>query len=325
MDRPLEFRVFLPLLTKADASWMHPGFWAEYQHHITEIKNELIVNKKSFGEKRKDRYLVGYPHYGIKYRSENKLEIKIRKRQYDASDRCAEDWGKIKLGKGRLAEKRSNIVTLLQDMGYADRSALDLANMKNERFVTASKKRKAMSIGSIQLEVCKLKVFREDDALTKSSNGQPECDSDSDAEIDTPEGTDACGKDVGEGSTPVLKPRRKWVSFAVEGTLNGINNFLDGNDTLQAVWWAYSIAHRVSIEQPDECKATFFLPVVGGYPTWCRYVGGAESGTGVDDAEFAAFQADSDAFLKSLRTKRQVSTSSQTEQQEEPASLCLVS
>lgn len=72
---------------------------------------------------------------------------------------------------------------------------------------------------------------------------------------------------------------RKWISIAIEGSLQDIQNFLysksyELNLILEALNQALEIV-RCDINVAT-VKSKVFLPVVGGYPTWVRIAANSE-------------------------------------------------
>lgn len=144
----MEFRVFLPLLTELDRSWLSAEEISAYTTSVANIK----VGSTLAPEVRADSYFVGKPFFGLKYRHGTKLEIKVRDKNVVKG---VEKWTKYKLGKKNLEKYKPEIAEILTTAGYA----VDGTTLEIEHQIAVEKSRQNVELDDLTLELCQLKVL----------------------------------------------------------------------------------------------------------------------------------------------------------------------
>ena len=222
----MEFRVFLPRLLPSEdpsVSTLLSKYDRALQSLISAFGGE---DNRPQPENREDLYLVGGVHFGVKFRSGKKLEVKIRRKKLALN---IEHWKKVKLGKKSVAFYKNEILGLIAE--EADQQLPEDASLIDaETYVAVQKVRMMQLTGEVSKEICFI-------------------------------------------SSP--KTTRLWISIAIEGSLEDIQNFLRTNSNPESdvgrILEALRIAAEIAKNETLISRANpIFLPVVAGYPTWVR-------------------------------------------------------
>jgi hypothetical protein len=146
----MEFRVFLPrLLPSEDPS--SSILLSKYDHALQSLIAAFGgEDNRPQPENREDLYLVGGVHFGVKFRSGKKLEVKIRRKKLDLN---IEHWKKVKLGKKSIAFYKNEILGLIA--AEADHQLPEDASLiDSETFVAVQKVRMMQLTGEVSKEIC---------------------------------------------------------------------------------------------------------------------------------------------------------------------------
>jgi hypothetical protein len=228
----MEFRIFFPIVEEFDRTWMDPIAADKYVNALGAIPFDSASEPV-----RTDSYFVTRPFFGLKYRSGEKLELKIRDK---AVINGIEKWKKSKLGKKEFARYRGDILENLQNAGYTE-LLLEDPSLSGEKYVALKKTRKNAYFGEVVTEVCNLEVIAEESKVDSSLQ------------------------------------RRKWLSVAVEGNTDEIQEFLKHPDDPLRIVAALKSVHDALSPNFKEAAAHGFLPVVSGYPLFVHCISGAVS------------------------------------------------
>lgn len=230
----MEFRLFLPLLCPSDNALLSDEEIVAYEILVGRIQHLNITQVR---EARRDVYIVGGSHFGIKYRGEETLEIKIRQGGLDASHLFIETWKKKVYKKGvKIVSCKNDILQILASYGHSENSEVDKALIEMEIQADVSKVRCATLVGDVAQEVCYL--------------------------------------EIAESSSLVCKRNRSWLSVSVEGgNMDEIRDFLSTEFGLRDVWKAMYVLRDAATTNRRAFLEKGLVPVIGGYPTWIRYIG----------------------------------------------------
>ena len=99
---------------------------------------------------------------------------------------------------------------------------------------------------------------------------------------------------------------RLWISFAIEGSLDGIHNFLCARAEIYHD--SYLLIEALRIAAAIARIDSNFLPVVAGYPTWVRVA----SNSLKNEDEFYSILRSVDAFLTEVKSFTKVIAESAT-------------
>lgn len=181
-----EFRIFLPLLDEWDDVWLSESSRTAYMSSLESLSS--ILNSVVMESPRRDNYLVGKHHFGLKYRNEGKLELKVK--SCPAPHPFIEVWVKEKYGKKGLAHHKPKILKMLQSLGHSDYAQNDSILCSGSHIIVEKVRNKDFADG-IGREICKIKVEQTHGEKTRYQ-------------------------------------RSHWLSFAVEsGDVNRVLQFLD--------------------------------------------------------------------------------------------------
>lgn len=228
-----EFRFFLPILEESD-SWI-PAEQAEaYNKAIEAVKKEFTYREdEEDTEIRDDTYLIGRSYFGLKYRDDQKLEMKVKTENKPI---WMEKWSKVRFGKKLIGHYKQDIMSYLQDVGHKDPSNEKFID--EPQFLTVHKKRDTAPENRVSVEIGQLTVSKEQvnfkgevkrrEWLTVSVEGD---------------------------------------SAAIEGFV-WQHHKADGD----SVWNILQLGKDIYEQHNDHALEHSFVPVVSGYPLWIELV-----------------------------------------------------
>lgn len=154
----MEFRIFLPRLFAEDSLWMESESAARYERVLLSLISAFGGLDNLFPDTREDIYLVGLPHFGIKFRAGKKLEMKIRCKKLDFN---IEHWKKVKLGKKKISHYKDEILALIAS--DSDQQLPDDAKFIDaESFIGVQKARRTQLLGETSKEICMISTNASD-------------------------------------------------------------------------------------------------------------------------------------------------------------------
>jgi hypothetical protein len=153
----MEWRLFYPKLLLRDSNAVMEDLM-QFYFVAEQVFLQLIPSNEL--ETRTDQYLVSHHQFGIKYRNEEKLEIKIKRPS--CMKYGIEPWVKHKLGKKALSLQIDTISELLTQSGYNTEIESFQKALRAEKYINATKHRKSKSFGMVSMEYCQLTL--EDDS-----------------------------------------------------------------------------------------------------------------------------------------------------------------
>lgn len=142
----MEYRIFVPIIDNSKST--------DYIRLLNEILRPFDFSvDNTMNEIRDDSYFVTDSSFGLKYRNEKKLELKVRTRVIGNS---IEEWFKYKIRQESFSSIQNQVGKILSSLGYSER---DLSCLENPTMIKVAKSRKSMSINSyVSLEVCHLTI-----------------------------------------------------------------------------------------------------------------------------------------------------------------------
>lgn len=145
----MEWRIFIPVVN--DTSENLRRLFSELNQEISLFYSKFSLET----EKRSDQYLISHTHFGIKFRAEKKLELKVR---IQRNDYGIEAWRKYKLGKSSILDQLDPVCRVLKDSGF-EHQLEDFRNRIVEgRAILVEKARKNFPLSDVLVEVCTLQV-----------------------------------------------------------------------------------------------------------------------------------------------------------------------
>jgi hypothetical protein len=235
-----EFRIFVPQLIGSDVEWLGPEAFEEYRQ-LYDIVAATIDGPQDVGgggADRTDVYVIGKPYYGLKFRNEEKLEIKVRVWGGTTDEYCIESWEKSKIK--QIGSKRAQEIAAAITSGGGSVDAGEMAYFETladpANLISVEKQIDKSLSGSCVLEK---------DLLRPTTN---------------------------------LGAQRKWISVCVESSKEGIVRSLQTlSGEWRAVWISLlQMAEIVSRNLPFAAQHCCLL-VFGGYPSWIYAIGGRAS------------------------------------------------
>ena len=114
----MEFRVFLPVLKSNPFLGASSSIFDKYMLGVTQIRDS---RRDSAFESRTDIYIGGSNSFGLKYRNEDKLELKVLQNVLSAIPGI-ETYVKEKLGKTKIDDPKfvKKVMRVLEELGNAD-------------------------------------------------------------------------------------------------------------------------------------------------------------------------------------------------------------
>lgn len=137
-----------------------------------------------------------------------------------------EKWVKHKLGKKGIEKYKPEIMEILSSAGYD----VTAASLEIEHQIAVEKSRDCVELGDLTLEVCHLNI------------------------LDT------------QPNYPGNIKRRKWLSFAIEGSTADIGDFLKRSDDPMNLRASLTVIHQILSNNSETAVANDAVPVVSGYP-----------------------------------------------------------
>jgi hypothetical protein len=149
----MEFRIFLPRLCEEDRLWLSDEVYNKYNDALTRTETQLQRFTAGLWntEERDDTYIIGMPYYGLKFRNDVKLELKIRSK----TTSMVELWTKSKLGKKTLDFYKNEIIGKLSNAGYTNDEE-HAARILHPEYFSVTKKRANTEINGVFIEFCTL-------------------------------------------------------------------------------------------------------------------------------------------------------------------------
>jgi len=137
-----------------------------------------------------------------------------------------EKWVKHKLGKKGIEKYKPEIMEILSSAGYD----MTPACLEIEHQIAVEKSRHCVELEDLTLELCQLNIL----------DAQP--------------------------NYPGHIVRRKWLSFAVEGSTADIGAFLKRDDDPMNLRASLTVIHQILSSKSEAAVAHDAVPVVSGYP-----------------------------------------------------------
>lgn len=245
----MEFRIFFPIPSQNDESHFNKNNneLNEYKQVLTSLKQ--LIDTETINEclgifhnneVREDSYLIGNNHFGLKYRDQKKMEIKIRTGIH--SHLKIESYKKTKLGKKKNLNKYTEeIVDLLKEENQL-KDGDEVIITRTPIFLDVMKSRYKVSDERISMEICILTI--KPSLLSKDS-------------ID------------------MNKTSRQYLSIALEGTIENIEEkfYSTNNVNIELFKQALKFLVRLSNSSLEYSLSNGFIPCIAGYPTFVRLVG----------------------------------------------------
>lgn len=241
--------MFLPALCPDDGDWISKEsrslslFLDTYQKLMETFMQDLYSNSTRI-ETRTDTYVNDesslLAHYGLKYRSEAKLELKVLRHREIHQHYFVETWMKMKYGKKGLDHHKERILQDISQSPYHTSSTTSSSESSNllesTSNVTIKKTRVNLLMGSVMMEICALE------------NEPP----------------------------PSIASRinRNWISICIEGAdLASLKSYLISSPHLVSMWnmLKYLSDLKNILGTRLLCDLVFY-PVLGGYPTWIKAI-----------------------------------------------------
>lgn len=245
-----EFRIFLPCINDSSDNWLTTEQKENYKNALTKLTSTLNNNDNNEEQEvRDDTYLISQSYFNLKYRDDQKLEMKVRTPNKPI---WQEKWSKVKFGKKQMKHYRTDIITYLKDVGHEDEENADYID--NPRYLTVSKSRNltAFEINRVSVEICYIDVSPTKYTPTKHTKQ--------------------------ENFDDHIK-RQKWISISIAGDSTAIEAFVVQYHENEKLWEALSLAQEYYIENKDVAFQHGFLPVVSGYSQWIRVMANKVSTT----------------------------------------------
>lgn len=291
--RDLEFRVFLPVVSKEEAA-SSEGLSAYCAALARVIDDFTVVDgvKKESIDITPMLYCVGGNHWGVKYRGPDRnLEVKYRKNTMEVGDceRAIELYKKKKFGKVSLKKMKKKIMEkLLQHCGAQhdeEQQKYAAEAIEAERLIALDKKRKGYRHGGVDIDFGYIDINLSNSTFHKHGLGGDRGDPvwrDSDAPENGADSTDKAAKEEDGATTPEEVSRQtgaEWISVCFEGNYDTI---------LEAIRTNFDPVAKAMTE-----GLKTGLPVmVGGYPTFVNLVGnGLTYGNDCDEAAYGLYNA----------------------------------
>ena len=243
----MEFRVFLPLLNASDRDWIkqtnHDSrnlIFLDVYQSLTEFWLNSLNSSRSV-EERMDQYINDESssscHFGLKYRSEDKLELKLLMQQASPQDFFIEIWEKIKYGKKGLDHYREKVLESIRKSPFHNHSSIvadDILSPISSYLVSVNKRRVNTQIGNISMEICQLQL------------------------------------QVNSSLIPLTD--RQWISICVEGAnTDSIKSFLINSSQIEMMWKMLKyLSDLQNILGTTTLRDHQFYPILGGYPGWIK-------------------------------------------------------
>mmetsp|Transcript_8098 Transcript_8098/g.8250 ORF Transcript_8098/g.8250 Transcript_8098/m.8250 type:complete len:291 (+) Transcript_8098:253-1125(+) len=258
----MEWRIFIPLLTSTDNSWIPDELFATYSNNIENVVKEF---GRDTDDSRIDEYLVCDSNIGIKYRNKSKLEVKIRN-QICNTPPGAELWTKQKYGKKGLAHYQNDIVNMISNLLSEGERYQHMFNSlpsssSPSSLVRVQKHRRKQHVSNTSLttEICYLSLLSPAPSSLSlfSSNIHKQCDIN---ELST------------SGTQLSTTTTRQWLSIAVEGESSFLSSYLQECSSLECLWTTIATCLDIVELGRERKREMNFLPVFSGYPQWIEVV-----------------------------------------------------
>ena len=137
-----------------------------------------------------------------------------------------EKWVKHKLGKKGIEKYKPEIVEILRSAGYE----IDNSNLELENQIAVEKSRICVNDEDVTLELCQLNIHD----LQPHFSGHIY--------------------------------RKKWTSFAIEGSSEAIGGFLKRSDDPMNLRASLTVIHQILSSKAEAAVANELVPIVSGYP-----------------------------------------------------------
>jgi hypothetical protein len=231
-----EFRIFLPILSDSIVSVLGSPSLSRYQEIVLTMLQAVESTDSLLSpiEDRTDIYVVTNNHFGLKYRGEKKLELKIRTGRDESIN--METWIKLKIGKknpsiGNLSSSIPDVLSILSR--YHVLEASDEYLIQQARLITTKKRRRAIEplLASVSHEICIIELGDDYKQL--------------------------CG----------VSATSRWLSVCFEGDPMAVMNF-SNIKVHDALFEAMRILHDIASSDAALTREYRIYPVIGGYPTW---------------------------------------------------------
>ena len=151
-----EFRVFIPILSNDVQGLLTQEELREYSR-LQNVVLPILGYESSFQDSRNDRYIIGPDYFGLKFRNESKLEIKIRTNRPSLEQCCIESWSKQKVKKSIAKEEGiDEIMRLLTERGHENTFSQDREFLIQQKSIVVAKHRRNQYLDSVCVEICSL-------------------------------------------------------------------------------------------------------------------------------------------------------------------------
>lgn len=161
----MEWRVFFPAFSSEQVKCLNITTNGEFQSFVDELESSqfsftaALFPKSIFSdfcaECRSDSYVIGSHYFGLKFRNQSKLELKILVTADSATG--IETWRKCSFGKTSIETNKENIMSRLFQCGYTN-IALHEHILNSPELLVVSKTRKSAAVNDIVNEFCVLKI-----------------------------------------------------------------------------------------------------------------------------------------------------------------------
>jgi hypothetical protein len=150
-----EFRVFIPLLDFSDQQWISDASKSNYNASLEHLVSIFTSSEQE--PPRRDNYFVGKNYFGLKFRNEGKLELKVK---WGPQHPFIERWVKEKYGKKGLAHYKPKILAKLESLGHRDHSMNESILHSDSQVIVEKVRNKSITDGVIT-EICRIKVEKD--------------------------------------------------------------------------------------------------------------------------------------------------------------------
>ncbi len=99
-----EFRFFLPIIDERTDTFLTNEQKVSYNNNLQKLISALNLSDKMDEEVRDDTYLIGQSYFNLKYRDDQKLEMKVKTKNFPI---WQEKWSTVRFGKKPMKHYRS--------------------------------------------------------------------------------------------------------------------------------------------------------------------------------------------------------------------------